>query len=72
MADEWIHQPTFEVASVKLFRVVLLPDDGLPTKPINGSRGILCEVDYDSISYFSIEVSAGETRALTRLAHRQG
>jgi len=52
MADEWIHQPTFEVASVKLLRVVLLPDDGLPTKPINGSRGISCEVDGDSISDF--------------------
>lgn len=53
MMDEWIHQPTFEVASVKLLRVVLLPDDGLPTKPINGSRGISCKVDGDSISDFS-------------------
>jgi hypothetical protein len=34
------YQPTFDVASVKLFSVVLLPEDGLPTKPIKGSRGI--------------------------------
>lgn len=43
LVDEWIHQPTFEVASVKLFSVVLLPEDGLPTKPIKGSRGMLSE-----------------------------
>jgi hypothetical protein len=36
-----IYQPTFEEASVRLFRVVDLPDEGLPTKPIKGSRGIL-------------------------------
>ena len=35
------YKPTFEEASVRLFRVVLLPDEGLPTNPINGSRGIL-------------------------------
>lgn len=35
------YAPTFEEASVKLFRVVLLPDEGFPTKPINGSRPIL-------------------------------
>ncbi len=35
------HQPTFEVASVKLLSVVLLPLEGLPTRPINGSLGIL-------------------------------
>lgn len=29
-----------DVASVKLFKVVLFPDDGLPTRPIKGSRGI--------------------------------
>lgn len=44
LADEWIHQPTFDVASVKLFRVVLLPEDGLPTRPIKGSRGISSEL----------------------------
>lgn len=32
--------PTLDVASVKLFNVVLLPAEGLPTRPINGSRGI--------------------------------
>ena len=35
------YQPTFDEASVKLFKVVDLPDDGFPTKPIRGSRGIL-------------------------------
>jgi hypothetical protein len=33
--------PVFAAASVKEFRVVDLPLDGLPTIPINGSRGIL-------------------------------
>jgi hypothetical protein len=37
----WHHQPTLELASVKLFNVVLLPLDGLPTNPIKGSRGIV-------------------------------
>jgi hypothetical protein len=37
----WLHRPTLELASVKLFNVVLLPLDGLPTNPIKGSRGIL-------------------------------
>lgn len=32
--------PTFAVVSVRLFSVVDLPDDGLPTRPIRGSRGI--------------------------------
>lgn len=32
--------PTLDVASVKLFKVVLLPDDGLPTRAMRGSRGI--------------------------------
>jgi len=35
------YPPTLEVASVKLFNVVLLPDEGLPTRPMRGSRGIL-------------------------------
>lgn len=33
--------PTLELASVKLFNVVLLPLEGLPTNPIKGSRGIV-------------------------------
>jgi len=33
--------PTLEEASVKLFNVVLLPEDGLPTRPINGSRPMM-------------------------------
>lgn len=33
--------PTFAVASVSEFRVVDLPELGLPTMPIRGSRGIL-------------------------------
>jgi len=35
------HSPTFELASVSELRVVDLPLDGLPTRPISGSRGIL-------------------------------
>jgi len=37
---EWI-LPTFDEASVKLLSVVDLPEEGLPTKPISGSRGML-------------------------------
>jgi hypothetical protein len=33
--------PTLDVASVKLLSVVLFPDEGLPTRPIKGSRGIV-------------------------------
>ena len=33
--------PTLDVASVKLLSVVLFPDEGLPTRPINGSRGMV-------------------------------
>jgi len=36
------YEPTFEEASVKLFKVVLFPEDGFPTSPINGSRPIVC------------------------------
>jgi len=36
-----VHAPTLEVASVKLFKVVDLPLEGFPTRPIRGSRGIL-------------------------------
>lgn len=39
---ESIHAPTFDVASVRLFSVVLFPEEGLPTRPIRGSRGISC------------------------------
>lgn len=33
--------PTFAVVSVRLLSVVLLPDEGLPTRPMRGSRGIM-------------------------------
>jgi len=33
--------PTLEVASVRLLRVVDLPEEGLPTRAIRGSRGIV-------------------------------
>lgn len=33
--------PTLAVVSVREFRVVDLPEDGLPTRPISGSRGML-------------------------------
>lgn len=35
--------PTFDVASVRLLSVVLFPEEGLPTRPIRGSRGISFE-----------------------------
>jgi hypothetical protein len=35
------HPPTLELASVRLLSVVLLPLEGLPTRPIRGSRGIV-------------------------------
>lgn len=39
--DLFIHAPTLELASVKLFKVVDLPLEGLPTRPMRGSRGIV-------------------------------
>lgn len=33
--------PTLDVASVKLLSVVDLPLEGLPTRPMRGSRGML-------------------------------
>ena len=41
-ARERLYPPTLEEASVRLLRVVLFPAEGLPTRPINGSRGMLC------------------------------
>lgn len=35
------NEPTLDEASVKLFRVVLLPEEGFPTNPIKGSRPML-------------------------------
>lgn len=32
--------PTLAVVSVRLFKVVLLPDEGLPTRAMSGSRGM--------------------------------
>ena len=32
--------PTFDEASVRELSVVLFPDEGLPTRPIRGSRGM--------------------------------
>lgn len=36
--------PTLDVASVRELRVVDLPEEGLPTRPINGSRGMLDDI----------------------------
>lgn len=33
--------PTLELASVRLFKVVDLPELGFPTRPMSGSRGII-------------------------------
>ena len=38
--------PTLAVESVKALRVVDLPADGLPTRAIRGSRGILSYVAF--------------------------
>lgn len=38
------YRPTFEEASVRLFRVVLLPAEGFPTRPMRGSRPIAWQV----------------------------
>lgn len=35
------YRPTLDEASVKLLSMVLLPADGLPTRPIRGSRGMV-------------------------------
>lgn len=54
--------PTFEVASVRELRVVDFPEEGLPTRAIRGSRGMIfcgwggggeiggCEGGFKSIS----------------------
>jgi len=34
--------PVLEVASVRLLSVVDLPEEGLPTRAMSGSRGIVC------------------------------
>lgn len=42
------YRPTLEEASVKLLSVLLFPEDGLPTSPMRGSRGMArwnCRVD---------------------------
>ena len=38
--------PTLEEASVRLLSMVLLPLDGLPTRPISGSRGMTTSIDW--------------------------
>ena len=48
--------PTFAVVSVKLLRVVDLPDDGLPTRPMSGSRGIVKGDVDDTVGYRSLVV----------------
>lgn len=46
MLEEGLDRPTLEEASVREFSVELLPALGLPTRPINGSRGISREKEY--------------------------
>ena len=41
--------PTFELASVKLLRVVDLPEEGLPTRAMRGSRPIMA-IDTKSVT----------------------
>ena len=40
----WKCAPTLAVVSVRLFNVVDLPLDGLPTRAMSGSRGIVQDV----------------------------
>jgi hypothetical protein len=49
------YPPTLEVASVRLFNVVLLPDEGLPTRPIRGSRGILGSVELKFLHLYILD-----------------
>lgn len=42
--------PTLAVVSVRLFSVVDLPEDGLPTKAMRGSRGMLATGGPQAIS----------------------
>lgn len=74
----WIYPPTLEVASVKLLRVELLPDEGLPTRPIRGSLPMVdrrrggCEVCFgvvSSLSFFPARVLVGENPGRTRVRH---
>lgn len=39
-----LYQPTLEEASVRLLRVELFPAEGLPTRPMSGSRGMVGDV----------------------------
>lgn len=41
LVNEDENPPTLEEASVKLLSVVLLPAEGLPTRPMRGSRGMV-------------------------------
>ena len=41
-----ISAPTLAVVSVRLLRVVDLPEEGLPTRAMRGSRGILFEREW--------------------------
>jgi hypothetical protein len=41
LVEVLFHPPTLDVASVRLLSVVLFPAEGLPTRPIKGSRGIM-------------------------------
>jgi len=36
-----VYKPTLEDASVRELSVVLFPDEGLPTRPMRGSRGMI-------------------------------
>jgi len=60
------------VASVKLFKVVLLPEDGLPTRPIKGSRGIVSELMMlcNIKTLESLEASAGKSSAFTPIGRQ--
>ena len=53
--------PTLAVVSVRLLSVVDLPDDGLPTRAMRGSRGIVFVIMtvFNQLAVLSREVDRG-------------
>lgn len=45
LLGQGLYPPTLEEASVRLLSVELFPADGLPTRPISGSRGMMTRWD---------------------------
>lgn len=57
------YPPTLAVESVKLFSVVLFPEEGFPTSPIRGSRGMLCGGRYaEPLFHGLFDVVSGKSK----------